>query len=340
MGSAAGLPWGSVIPQVGVDRGGAVDGQGVVGPKLGANLGAVGELGVVGGGGSGAVVGGVSLQELVHVLTRVGGVEVRQVGVESDVESVAGAALVAGVSGHNRHILGEASKEGVQVGVGDGVVVQRRLEGGLGGTGLASNAESGRWQRAHASDGGAVHGLHEGGAVCLGGLGALVALGKAESKGVVRVTNTRLNDGAHDLALGQRAVEDVVGCGRSSRLASDGNVVWVSTESIDVVTNPLQSSVLVQLGVVTGAVDTCRSQSLGAQLGVDEVASRAVTVIVVDKDNALVSHATTVETGVRVGTSRRVRPHDDGELVAGGVGGGPDVEVQAVLAEGRVGGAS
>lgn len=338
VGSTGGLSWRGVVPQVSVDGGSAVGREQVVGPELRANLGAVGEHGVVGRRGGCAIVGRVGLQELIDPITRVGGVQVGKVRVEGDVESVAGAALVTGVAGHDGDILGEARDEGVEVGVGNGVVIQRGLEGGLGGTGLASDVESRRGQSAQAGNGGAVHRLHKGGAVSLGALGALVALGKAEGKRVVRITNTGLDDGTNNLALGQRGVEDVVGGGGSSRLAGDRDVVWVSTKGLNVVADPLQGGELVQLGVVTGAVDTGGSQSLGIQLGVDEVAGGAVTVVVVDKHNALVSHAATVETGVRVSASGRVGPHHNGELVASGVGGGIDIEVQAVLTEVRVGG--
>ena len=121
----------------------------------------------------------------------------------------------------------------------------------------------------------------------------------------------------------------------ASRLALDGDMVRVTAKISDILMDPLKCGKLVKHTPVAGAVGTSNFLKLCREFRVSEPAEWAGTVIVVYKHNSLVSHTTTIKERVsRCGFSW-VAPHNDRELGIGGVGGRPDVQVQAVFVDSK-----
>lgn len=263
-----------------------------------------------------------------------------------------GTVLILGASGDEGHVVGGARQQLLNVLLGQNVVVQHRLEDqrvvGVEGsdprdivganTVLVTLVEGLERQLTHTGDGGAVV---VGGVVLTVDEGTAhvdVRGGQAGDPRDVRVVDTRLGDGTDEETTEQGAVDGVVDLGRAERLAHDGDAVGVTAKVGNVLLDPLQGGAVVEHTVVAGGVVAVLGERLGVQVGVGQVAERIVTAVEAHEDDiVLLGHATTVPPGVVAGLVATLVPDDNGQLVAGGVGAGPDVQVEAVLA-GALGG--
>lgn len=119
-------------------------------------------------------------------------------------------------------------------------------------------------------------------------------------------------------------------------LTHDGDAVGVTTEVGNVVLDPLQGGAVVEHTVVAGGGVAIFGEGLGVQVQVGQVAEGIVTAAEGDQDDiVLLGHTDTVLPGDVAGLVTVLVPNDNGQLVSGEVGAGPDVEVQAVLAGAR-----
>ena len=145
---------------------------------------------------------------------------------------------------------------------------------------------------------------------------------------------------ARDAALGDRLVEQTLGCGHgekrehgpaAGRLAEDGHVARVATESGDVVAHPAQRRDLVEDAVVAGAGE-------GRVDGVDGQETEHPEAVVDGDDDDVAAgrerrSVVVVARAHRVGTA--VDPHHDGAGTAISLGC-EDVQIQAILVLDRV----
>lgn len=344
------LSWGSVVPEVGPDRGGGVGLGDPVGGVHPLRHGAEVEGGQVegGGGGGGGVAGGVEVKVLLGQVAELQGHDLVDVGSS---EGVGGGSTVLVVSSTSdkRDIVGGAGEQLLNVLLGQDVAVQHRLEDqrvaspGSRDPPLVISADTVLGADEEVLDGHALGTeLSNGGGVVVGGVvdTVLKSAGHVDVRssqstdpGVGRVVNTRLRDTTGEETLEQNTVHGVVDLRRAEGLAHDGNTVWVTTKVGNVGLHPLQGGLVVEHTPVARGVVSIESELLSVQVRVSQVTESIVTTVEGhDDDVVLQSHTTTVPprvVGRLVGT---LVPHNDGKLVSGGVGRGPYVKVQAVLA--------
>src|SRR6266487_1087701 len=133
-----------------------------------------------------------------------------------------------------------------------------------------------------------------------------------------------LSDSPVKQPLGTRHGQQRADAHRSSRLAEDGDVLWIATKGGDILPYPLEGSDLVEQGPI------------GVSLAQIEEAIDTDTVIDGYAHNAVAGETTAVIPGHRrrsvlKGTARNPDHH---RLPGRPEVGGPDIEGQAVLADG------
>ncbi len=159
--------------------------------------------------------------------------------------------------------------------------------------------------------------------------------GQIAEFGVACVPRVALRDGTVEQPLGERGHGQEVDHAGACGLARDGDAVRVAAEVRDVVAHPAQDGDAVEQSVVSRG-PVCR---LGAQLGGGQKAEGAQAVVEGDDDEAVTGQVLAVVAGVRPGTfaeSAPVDPDEDRAPLRAVVRTCPDVQVQAVLAQGHV----
>jgi hypothetical protein len=126
-------------------------------------------------------------------------------------------------------------------------------------------------------------------------LEADIAFSQGGTKRIMWITNAALDDGANDVAFGERAIKDVVSSCRPSRLSHNGDVVRVAAKCRNVLLNPFDCRELIQHTPVARAVVTSDFLEFSGQLGVRHPAEGACAVVVVDEDDAFVCHTAAIE---------------------------------------------
>ena len=144
------------------------------------------------------------------------------------------------------------------------------------------------------------------------------------------------NDRLVEQAAGERGLDEGADGTAAGALAEDHHVIGIAAELGDILLDPLQALDHVQDTVVTGNA----VRALGGKLRMSEEAEDAETVVDGHEDDAVRGELLTVELGLGApafAIAAAMDPVSDREFRVGLAGsGGPDIEVQAVLAEGSL----
>src|SRR5215472_18350844 len=127
--------------------------------------------------------------------------------------------------------------------------------------------------------------------------------------------------GSHERADGER----------TGRFAADGDVVGITAESRDILDHPFESGHLIEERVVARGMV---SGFLG-QFRMRVESEDAETIVGLDDDDAFSCKVFAVVARLRVGAGHKstaVIPEEDGQFGVRGVGGNPNVQIEAILA--------
>ncbi len=140
-----------------------------------------------------------------------------------------------------------------------------------------------------------------------------------------------LGDGALEQSFGARRTDEIADARRARGIAVDGHPFRIAAEARNVLLHPFEGCGLIHQSVVTGGV----AVGLFGEFGMREKAERTEAIVDGHDDDALLREGLAVGRGRcagAAGVSAGVNPEQHGPFFGGRLRGGPDVEVEAVLA--------